>query len=129
LLDPPVEIPTDTTGIVISPDGQVSVRQAGQATLNQVTQIQLSTFINPQGLLKLGENLYSETDASGPPQDGTPGTNGIGALRQNALEASNVEPVQELIDLITTQRAFELNSQAIQAGDQILQLVANLRRF
>jgi flagellar basal-body rod protein FlgG len=129
LLDPPVEIPIDTTGIVISPDGQVSVRQAGQPNLNPVTQIQLSTFINPQGLLKLGENLYSETDASGPPQDGTPGTNGIGVVRQNALEASNVEPVQELIDLITTQRAFELNSQAIQAGDQILQLVANLRRF
>jgi flagellar basal-body rod protein FlgG len=129
LLDPQISIPPDTTGIVISPDGQVSVRQAGQATLNQLTQIQLSTFINPQGLLKLGENLYAETDASGAAQDGTPGTNGIGALRQNALEASNVEPVQELIDLITTQRAFELNSQAIQAGDQILQLVANLRRF
>ena len=129
LLDPPVTIPPDTTGIVISPDGQVSVRQAGQATLSPLTQIQLSTFINPQGLLKLGENLYSQTDASGTATDATPGTNGIGALRQNALEASNVEPVQELIDLITTQRAFELNSQAIQAGDQILQLVANLRRF
>jgi flagellar basal-body rod protein FlgG len=129
LLDPAITIPQDTTGIVISPDGQVAVRQAGQASLQPLTQIQLSTFINPQGLLKLGENLYSETDASGPPLDGNPGTNGIGALRQNALEASNVEPVQELIDLITTQRAFELNSQAIQAGDQILQLVANLRRF
>jgi flagellar basal-body rod protein FlgG len=129
LLDPQVSIPQDTTGIVISPDGQISVRQAGQSTLSTLTQVQLSTFINPQGLLKLGENLYAQTDASGTPTDGTPGTNGIGHLRQNALEASNVEPVQELIDLITTQRAFELNSQAIQAGDQILQLVANLRRF
>lgn len=129
LLDPQITIPPDATGIVISPDGQVSVRQAGQATLQQLTQIQLATFINPQGLLKLGENLYAETGASGTPIEGTPGANGIGALRQNALEASNVEPVQELIDLITTQRAFELNSQAIQAGDQILQLVANLRRF
>jgi flagellar basal-body rod protein FlgG len=129
LLEPQVTIPQDATGIVISPDGQVSVRQAGQAALQQLTQIQLSTFINPQGLLKLGENLYAQTEASGTPIDGNPGANGIGALRQNALEASNVEPVQELIDLITTQRAFELNSQAIQAGDQILQLVANLRRF
>jgi flagellar basal-body rod protein FlgG len=129
LLDPQVDIPPDTTGIVISPDGQVSVRQAGQPNLSPLTQIQLATFVNPQGLLKLGENLYSQTDASGTPIEGNPGSNGIGVLRQNALEASNVEPVQELIDLITTQRAFELNSQAIQAGDQILQLVANLRRF
>jgi flagellar basal-body rod protein FlgG len=129
LLDPSVTIPQDATGIVISPDGQVSVRQAGQTQLQLLTQIQLSSFINPQGLLKLGENLYAQTDASGAPIDGNPGINGLGALRQNALEASNVEPVAELIDLITTQRAFELNSQAIQAGDQILQLVANLRRF
>ena len=129
LLDPAVNIPPDATGIVIAPDGQVSVRQAGQTQLSQLTQLQLSTFVNPQGLLKLGENLYAESSASGTPTDGTPGSVGIGNLRQNALEASNVEPVQELIDLITTQRAFELNSQAIQAGDQILQLVANLRRF
>jgi flagellar basal-body rod protein FlgG len=129
LVEPQISIPQDTTGIVISSDGVVSVRQAGQAQLSQVGQMQLATFQNPQGLLKLGENLYSETDASGAAITGNPGTNGLGLIRQNALEASNVEPVQELIDLITTQRAFELNSQAIQAGDQILQLVANLRRF
>jgi flagellar basal-body rod protein FlgG len=129
LVEPQIQIPQDTTGIVISSDGIVSVRQAGQNQLSQVGQMQLATFQNPQGLLKLGENLYAETDASGTAITGNPGTNGLGLLRQNALEASNVEPVQELIDLITTQRAFELNSQAIQAGDQILQLVANLRRF
>ena len=129
LVEPQVNIPPDATGIVISSDGIVSVRQAGQAQLSQVGQMQLATFQNPQGLLKLGENLYAETDASGSAITGNPGTNGIGLVRQNSLEASNVEPVQELIDLITTQRAFELNSQAIQAGDQILQLVANLRRF
>jgi len=129
LLDPPITLPNDTTGIVISPDGIVSVTQAGNANLQQVGQIQLAIFQNPQGLLKLGENLYSESDASGAPTLGNPGQNGAGQLQQNTLEASNVEPVQELIDLITTQRAFELNAQTVQAGDQILQLIANLRRF
>ena len=129
LVEPDVTIPTDTTGIVIGPDGTVSVRQAGTQTLQQQGTLQLVLFPNPEGLLKLGENLYAETDASGSAITGTPGQNGLGVIRQNALEASNVEPVQELIDLITTQRAFELNSQSVQAGDQVLQLVANLRRF
>lgn len=129
VLEPAITIPTDATDIVISADGQVQVRQAGSPQLQQVGQVQLATFINPEGLLKVGENLYAQTDASGAPTVGNPGVTGAGVLRQNALEASNVEPVQELIDLITTQRAFELNSQAVQAGDQILQLVANLRRF
>ena len=91
-------------------------------------QINLASFPNPQGLLKLGENLYSETTASGAAVQATPGQNGLGNLRQGFLELSNVEPVRELIDLITTQRSFELNSQAINAGDQILQQIANLRR-
>lgn len=129
LLDPPITIPQDATGIVINADGQVLVRQAGNNQLSQQGQITLATFINPDGLLKLGENLYAQTDASSSPTTGNPGQNGLGVVRQNVLEASNVEPVQELIDLITTQRSFELNSQAIQAGDQVLQLISNLRRF
>ncbi len=84
--------------------------------------------MNPDGLLKLGENLYQKTDASGDETTGNPGQGGFGSIRQGFLEASNVEPVNELIDLITTQRAFELNSQVVQAGDQIMQIVANLRR-
>ena len=84
--------------------------------------------MNPDGLLKLGDNLYKKTDASGDEQTGNPGQNGFGNIRQGFLEASNVEPVNELIDLITTQRSFELNSQVVQAGDQIMQMVANLRR-
>jgi flagellar basal-body rod protein FlgG len=91
--------------------------------------MQLSKFINPDGLLKLGDNLYEQTDASGDVQTGDPGQQGFGNIRQGFLEASNVEPVTELIDLITTQRAFELNSQVVQAGDQIMQIVANLRRL
>lgn len=129
IVQPAITFPQDTTGIVVSSDGKVSARQSGSTALNQIGQLQLVMFQNPEGLLKLGENLYSQTDASGAAQQVVPGLNGSGLVRQNALEASNVEPVQELIDLITTQRAFELNSQAVQAGDQILQLVSNLRRF
>jgi flagellar basal-body rod protein FlgG len=129
LLDPSIQIPDQATQITINPDGGVFVKLPQQTTLQKVGDIELSTFINPEGLLKLGENLYAETEASGAATPGTPNQNGIGALRQNFLEASNVEPVQELIDLIQTQRSFELNSQIIQAGDQVLQLVANLRRL
>jgi flagellar basal-body rod protein FlgG len=93
-----------------------------------VGQLQMAQFVNPDGLLKVGENLYAQTDASNQALQGDPGTNGLGVIRQGSLEASNVEPVQELIDLITTQRGFELNSQAVQAGDQLLQLISNLRR-
>lgn len=129
LLDPPINIPDEATAIQISDNGEVMVRMPGQIELNNLGTIQLSQFVNPDGLLKLGENLYRPTDASGPERPGDPGLEGLGILRQGNLEASNVEPVQELIDLITTQRAFELNSQAVQAGDQIMQNVSNLRRF
>jgi len=129
LLEPPIIIPPDATAILISAQGKVEVRQQGTTAYTSVGDIELVSFVNSEGLLKLGENLYAETNASGPPTAGTPGQEGLGVIRQGALEASNVEPVRELIDLITTQRAFELNSQAIQVGDEIMQLVANLRRM
>jgi flagellar basal-body rod protein FlgG len=129
LLSPNISIPQDATDVSISASGQVMARQPGQQNLSNVGQLTLSTFVNPEGLLKLGENLYALTDASGQAIQNPPGIGGTGQLRSGYLEASNVEPVQELIDLITTQRAFELNSQIVQAGDQILQLVSNLRRF
>ncbi len=129
LIDPPITIPQDAISIEISTNGQVSTRVPGQVQLTQQGQIQLAQFINPDGLLKVGENMYLATDASGLEQNGNPGDQGLGQLRQGNLEASNVEPVKELIDLITTQRAFELNSQAVQAGDQIMQNISNLRRF
>ena len=128
LLEPAITIPPDAMNVVINPNGQVMVRQVGQTQLNQVGEIQMASFINPDGLLKVGENLYQATDASGQVQPGQPGLQGLGVLRQGSLEKSNVEPVREMIDLITTQRGFELNSQAIQAGDQILQQISNLRR-
>lgn len=129
VLDPTITIPQEAVDVVIATNGEVSYRTSDQNQLTVAGQIQLSTFINPDGLLKLGDNLYQETDASSTPIEGIPGDPGIGTVRQGALEASNVEPVQELIDLITTQRAFELNSQVVQAGDQIMQIAANLRRY
>jgi len=116
-LEPPITIPEDATAVVITAEGIVSVRQPGSQTLTQVGQIELASFVNPEGLLRLGENLYAETDASGSPLLGTPGQNGLGDLQQGALERSNVEPVNELVDLITTQRSFELNSQAVKTGE------------
>ena len=128
LIDPPITIPPEATAIVINSNGQVMTRSAGTTELQQQGEIQLANFINPNGLLKVGENMYSQTDASGAAALGPAAQNGLGVIRQGSLEASNVEPVKELIDLITTQRGFELNSQAIQAGDQLLQQIANLRR-
>jgi flagellar basal-body rod protein FlgG len=129
LLQPQITIPNDAMDVAIQFDGRVMVRVPGQTSLTEAGQLQIANFVNPEGLLKLGENLFQQTDASGNVVSGNPGDTGLGVLRNGALEASNVEPVQELIDLITTQRSFELNSQAVQAGDEVLQLISNLRRF
>jgi flagellar basal-body rod protein FlgG len=128
VLDPPVSIPENAVDVVVTSDGQVQYRTTDSPDLQSASPISLATFINPDGLLKMGDNLYKRTDASGIATEGNPGSPGIGVVAQGALESSNVEPVQELIDLITTQRAFELNSQVVQAGDQIMQIAANLRR-
>ncbi|TWU59841.1 Flagellar basal-body rod protein FlgG [Rubripirellula tenax] len=129
LVDPPITIPQDATAIQINANGEVMTRVPGQVELANQGQLQLAQFINPDGLLKVGENMYLQTDASGQEQLANPGDQGLGTLRQGNLEASNVQPVQELIDLITTQRAFELNSQAVQAGDQLMQTITNLKRY
>ncbi|HEY2249658.1 MAG TPA: flagellar basal-body rod protein FlgG [Planctomycetaceae bacterium] len=128
-LQPAITIPQGTTNISISSDGFVSILQQGQTQLQQIGQIQLAQFINPQGLLQQGDNLYAQTVGSGFPNVLTPGQNGVGTIQQNFLEASNVEPVTELVNMIATQRTFELNSQAVQVADQAWQLVNNLRRF
>jgi flagellar basal-body rod protein FlgG len=129
LLDPPINIPPDTVEIGISAEGIVTVIQAGSTVQNQVGQIQLARFINPEGLYQAGESLYAVTDASGQPLISNPGDQGLGLIRQGMLEISNVEPANELVDLIKTQRNVELNSQVIQASDQLLQLITNLRRY
>lgn len=126
LLTPPIQIPQNTTQVNVSSDGRVYATVAGQTNPQQVGQIQLVQFINPQGLEQTGGNLYQETSASGPPVQANPGTNGLGTLVSGYTEASNVDPVKELVDLIKTQRAFDLNSQSIKASDQMLQVVDNL---
>lgn len=123
-----IVIPENAVDVSISADGIVEFSTNDSTTLQQAGQLQIASFINPDGLLKLGDNLFQETDSSGPSTIGIPGDPGFGRVRQGFLEASNVEPVTELIDLISTQRSFELNSQVVQAGDEVMQLVANLRR-
>jgi flagellar basal-body rod protein FlgG len=129
ILEPTITIPPEAIDVVVSADGQVQIRTQDSTNLQTIGQIQLAKFVNPDGLIKLGDNLYQRTDASGDANVNNAGSQGFGNIQQGFLEASNVEPVTELIDLITTQRAFELNSQVVQAGDQIMQIVANLRRL
>lgn len=129
VLEPPITIPEDAIEVSIGRNGEVRVRQQGSSALNTVGQIELARFVNQEGLKQIGRNLYLETDASGTPVQGEPQDDGLGAIDQGTLEMSNVDPVRELIDLITTQRAFELNSQSVQSADETLQIVSNLRRF
>lgn len=129
LMDPAITVDPEMNNIRITEDGQITAIQPGQDTATVVGNMTLSYFPNPEGLTKVGDNLYRVSDASGAAVDNqTPGQNGLGKLVQGALEASNVEPVRELIDLIQTQRNFELNSQTVQAGDEVMQLISNLRR-
>lgn len=130
LIQPPISIPSDATKISISPEGVVKVQQPGTTEMATVGQMELAYFVNPEGLLKLGENLYGETESSGPATLGNPGSSdGLGRLQQGSYEGSNVNPVEELISLITTQRSFELNSKAVQVGDEMMQVIVNLKRY
>jgi len=128
-LTPALNIPEGTTKVEITADGRVMAFVNGQTQPQELVQLQLATFVNPGGLKPIGGNLFVETAASGPPITGTPGEGSFGIIKQRYLEASNVEPVTELVSLIKTQRAFELNSQTIQAADEALQVISNLRRF
>jgi flagellar basal-body rod protein FlgG len=127
-LVPPITIPVGSTNINIGQDGTIQATQPGSTTPRTIGQMQITQFVNPQGMQLLGGSLYLPTNASGPPLTAPPGTNGGGLLQQGFLEQSNVDPVKELVTLIQTQRAFELNSQSIQTADQALQTVANLKR-
>lgn len=127
VLEPEITIPQDTVKISIGSDGRVlTINAAGDVT--DAGQILLATFINPAGLKEIGENLFVETDASGDPLTGEPATENRGEIEAGVLEGSNVEPVRELVQLIKTQRAFELNGQVIRAADEAIQQVNQLRR-
>jgi flagellar basal-body rod protein FlgG len=125
-LQPPITVPLNTTKLSIGRDGTVSITQAGAAASTQIGTIQVATFINPTGLESKGENLYVETASSGAPNPNTPGTNGAGALWQGYVETSNVNVVEELVSMIQTQRAYEINSKAITTSDQMLAKLSQL---
>jgi flagellar basal-body rod protein FlgG len=124
-VQPAINIPNGAQSVSIGTDGVVSVQVPGQSTPTQVGSIQLVDFVNPAGLQARGENLLLESASSGPAQTGTPGLNGLGTLAQGSLESSNVNVVEELVNMIETQRAYEMNSKAIATTDQMLQYVNN----
>ncbi len=125
ILQPQVTIPPDAVSISIAKDGTVTVTQPGNVS-NTQGPIQLTNFINPAGLQSIGDNLYQETVASGTPNTSNPGINGLGTLQQGFIETSNVNVVEELINMIQAQRAYEINSKSIQASDQMLQRLVQL---
>ena len=123
-----ITVPSDARSFNISSDGIITAVMS-DGTEQEVAQLELHTFINKNGLQSIGGNIFVETEISGPPTPGIPGEGSIGKIVHKFLETSNVSPVNELVSLIKTQRAFEMNSQTIQAADELLQTVGNLRRF
>src|SRR3984893_1402354 len=129
LLDPPITIPQNALSVTIASDGTVSYSQSGQSAAQQAGQIQLATFSNPSGLNSVGRNLFQPTDGSGDPVIGLPGgQEGIGQLLQGYVEQSNVSVVNEFINLIVSQRAYEANSKVVKAADEMYQQVNNLKQ-
>jgi flagellar basal-body rod protein FlgG len=124
-VQPAITVPEGAQSVTVGSDGTVSVLLPGSAAATQVGSLQLSNFINPAGLQAIGQNLLLESGASGAPQTGTPGLNGLGTLLQGSVESSNVNIAEELVNMIETQRAYEMNSKAIQSADQMLQFVTN----
>jgi len=124
-MQPSITIPNGAQSVSVGVDGAVSAVLAGQSDPIQVGTVQLVDFVNPAGLQARGQNLLIETVSSGPPQPGTPGLNGLGSVEQGSLETSNVNVVEELVSMIETQRAYEMNSRAIETSDQMLQHLTN----
>ncbi|HHH36407.1 MAG TPA: flagellar basal-body rod protein FlgG [Gammaproteobacteria bacterium] len=125
VLQPAITIPSDAQNITIGYDGTVSVTLPGSPTPSQIGTIQLASFVNPSGLQPIGDNLYLESAASGAPQTNSPGQNGLGTLLQGNLETSNVNVVESLVNMIETQRSYEMVSKAIQATDRMMEYVNN----
>ncbi|MEA5114697.1 MAG: flagellar basal-body rod protein FlgG [Geobacteraceae bacterium] len=127
-LVPEIVIPSNATKISIGTDGTVAVTQSGQSGTTTIGNLQLATFQNPAGLSAQGRNLFLTTDASGNATTGTPGQNGIGTVRQGFLEMSNVSVMEEMVNMIVGQRAYEINSKAVQAADEMLQQANNMKK-
>ena len=128
VVQPGITIPQNSTAITINAQGQVSALTPGNTTPTVIGQLTLTRFVNKAGLQSIGDNLFVETPASGTPQDGLAATDGMGDLLQNSLEQANVEAVTEISDLISAQRAYEMNAKVITAADQMLQATANMMR-
>jgi flagellar basal-body rod protein FlgG len=124
-VQPGITFPDGAQSVSVGKDGIVTVQMAGQSSPTQIGSLQLFDFINPAGLQPRGENMYVETAASGTATSGTPGLNGLGTTEQGSLEASNVNVVEELVNMIETQRAYEMNSKAISTTDQMLEYITN----
>jgi flagellar basal-body rod protein FlgG len=127
-MEPAITIPLNALEISITPDGAVSVLQAGSTAPVDVGQIETAQFINPAGLKAIGKNLFVPSGSSGQPTTGNPGTEGRGSINQGFLELSNVNVVEEMVNMIVSQRAYELNSKVIQSTDEMLALANNLKR-
>ncbi len=125
-VQPGITVPANALAVTIAEDGVITATIPGQVAPQNLGQLQLANFVNPAGLESRGQNLYAETAASGAPQAGAPKANGLGALQAGFVEGSNVNVVEELVSMIATQRAYELNSKAIQTSDQMLQRLAQL---
>lgn len=128
IVQPEITIPTGTTSIDVGSDGTVTVNVSGQNNSQEIGRIELAVFANPAGLENVGKSIYKQTSASGDPITATPGADGAGTVNQRFLEMSNVKVVDEMINMIVAQRAYEINSKAIQAADEMLQTANNLRR-
>ena len=126
ILDPNITLDENTLGVTIGKDGTVTAQKVGGSS-SIIGNVELVRFMNPGGLQALGDNLYSQTDASGTPIIGTPGQNGFGSVNQGYLESSNVDIVQEMIAMITAQRAYEINSKTVQTVEQMMQMANNLK--
>jgi len=127
-MEPGVTIPANTLNISIGSDGKVSVLQAGSNTPTEIGQIEIARFTNPGGLNAIGRNLFQPSASSGEPATGNPSTEGFGTINQGYIEMSNVNVVDEMVNMIVSQRAYEINSKAVQASDEMLQVANNLRR-
>ncbi len=127
-IEPSITIPPNTLNITISSDGTVSVLQSGSATPVEIGQIELAQFINPGGLKAIGKNLFVLTGSSGEPTTTNPGTEGLGTIAQGFIELSNVNVVEEMINMIVSQRAYEINSKVVQASDEMLQIANKIKR-
>lgn len=127
-LVPQITVPNNATAITIAENGTVSVTVPGQSAPTEIGALTLTGFVNPAGLLALGENLFQETAASGAPNEGRPGDGALGKLKQGALEGSNVQVVEEMVDMIAAQRTYEMNTKVLSAADNMLQYLAQAAR-